>query len=123
MKDANALESQLKEQPDPVLRTQILDARHTVVIEPYIFKAVILLALGLWCVLPTFLKFIQKQKMNRLTQQRREKQCICFSQPGIGSYCPVFLCRRRSNAGDSIIRYDNLWDPMTSAKYFTSLTL
>ena len=125
LKDAHTLEVQLKEATDPVVRTQILDAMAHRVIEPYIFIAVILLALG-FMIRIAHLPEVDTEAEDESTTAANVGKNSVFAFPNLvlGVIALFFYVGVEVIAGDSIIRYgQSLGISMTSAKYFTSLTL
>jgi glucose/galactose transporter len=125
LKDANILEQNLAQAADAVSRAVLLDELATRVIYPYIVMAVILVLLGL------FLRFAHLPEVDTdaedaaSTESNLKKTSVWqFPHLIIGVVAFFFYVGVEVIAGDTIIRYgQSLGIAMSSAKYFTSLTL
>lgn len=125
LKDSHVLDRQLAEAADAVARAGILDELATRVINPYIIMAVILVALGL------LLRFAHLPEVDTdaeepsLGETNVNKTSIWhFPHMILGAIALFFYVGVEVIAGDTIIRYgQSLSIDMSSAKYFTSLTM
>jgi fucose permease len=125
MKDSHLLDQQLAEATDAIVRAGILDQLATRVINPYIIMAVILVALGL------LLRFAHLPEVDTDAEEpsvgetNANKTSIWhFPHMIIGAVALFFYVGVEVIAGDTIIRYgQSLSIDMSSAKYFTSLTM
>jgi len=125
MKDSHVLDRQLAEAADALTRAGILDELATRVINPYIIMAVILVALGL------LLRFAHLPEVDTDAEEPSvgdsnvNKTSIWhFPHMIFGAVALFFYVGVEVIAGDTIIRYgQSLSIDMSSAKYFTSLTM
>lgn len=125
LKDSHILDRQLAEATSTIARTQILDQLAVRVINPYIIMAVILVALGL------LLRFAHLPEVDTDAEdpQPGEKNIKPagiwhFPHMIVGAIALFFYVGVEVIAGDTIIRYgQSLNIDMSSAKYFTSLTM
>lgn len=125
LKDSHVLDRQLAEAADAVVRAGILDELATRVINPYIIMAVILVALGL------LLRFAHLPEVDTDAEEpsvgetNANKTSIWhFPHMIVGAIALFFYVGVEVIAGDTIIRYgQSLSIDMSSAKYFTSLTM
>lgn len=125
MKDSHVLDQQLAATTDAAVRSGILDQLATRVINPYIIMAVILVALGL------LLRFAHLPEVDTDAEEPSvgetnvNKSSIWhFPHMILGAVALFFYVGVEVIAGDTIIRYgQSLQVDMSSAKYFTSLTM
>lgn len=125
MKDSHLLDRQLAEATDAAVRSGILDQLASRVINPYIIMAVILVALGL------LLRFAHLPEVDTDAEEpsvgetNANKSSIWhFPHMIFGALALFFYVGVEVIAGDTIIRYgQSLQIDMSSAKYFTSLTM
>ncbi len=125
LKDSHILDAQLAAATDALARAEILDLLATRVINPYIIMAVILVALGL------LLRFAHLPEVDTDAEEPSvgvtnvNKTSIWhFPHMIIGAVALFFYVGVEVIAGDTIIRYGQSLDiAMSSAKYFTSLTM
>ena len=125
MKDSHVLDQQLAAATDAAVRAGILDQLATRVINPYIIMAVILVALGL------LLRFAHLPEVDTDAEEpsvgetNANKSSIWhFPHMILGAVALFFYVGVEVIAGDTIIRYgQSLQIDMSSAKYFTSLTM
>lgn len=125
LKDSHILDAQLAAATDALARAEILDLLATRVINPYIIMAVILVALGL------LLRFAHLPDVDTDAEEPSvgetnvNKTSIWhFPHMIFGAVALFFYVGVEVIAGDTIIRYGQSLDiGMSSAKYFTSLTM
>jgi fucose permease len=125
LKDSHILDAQLAAATDALARAEILDLLATRVINPYIIMAVVLVALGL------LLRFAHLPEVDTDAEEPSvgetnvNKTSIWhFPHMIIGAVALFFYVGVEVIAGDTIIRYGQSLDiGMSSAKYFTSLTM
>lgn len=125
MKDSHVLDRQLAEAADAVMRAGILDELATRVINPYIIMAVILVVLGL------LLRFAHLPEVDTDAEEPsvgktnlNKTSILHFPHMILGAVALFFYVGVEVIAGDTIIRYgQSLSIDMSSAKYFTSLTM
>lgn len=125
LKDSGALDQQLAETTDTLARAGILDQLATRVINPYIIMAVILVALGFLLRFAHLPEVDTEAEEPSLGETNANKTSIWhFPHMIIGAIALFFYVGVEVIAGDSIIRYgQSLGIDMSSAKYFTSLTM
>jgi FHS family L-fucose permease-like MFS transporter len=125
LKDSHILDRQLAEATNALIRSEILDQLAARVINPYIIMAVILGALGL------LLRFAHLPEVDTEAEEPHEGQSNAnktsiwhFPHMIMGALALFFYVGVEVIAGDTIIRYgQSLSIDMSSAKYFTSLTM
>jgi FHS family L-fucose permease-like MFS transporter len=125
LKDSHILDRQLAEATNVLIRSEILDQLAARVINPYIIMAVILGALGL------LLRFAHLPEVDTEAEEPHEGQSNAnktsiwhFPHMIMGAVALFFYVGVEVIAGDTIIRYgQSLSIDMSSAKYFTSLTM
>lgn len=125
LKDSHVIEEQLAQAADAATRALLLDEMAHRVIMPYIVMAIILVLLGL------FLRFVHlpdvdtEAEDDSVTEHDSRKTSIWqFPHLIIGVVALFFYVGVEVIAGDTIIRYgQSLNIPMTSAAYYTSLTM
>jgi len=125
MKDSHLIDQQLAAATDAAVRAGILDQLAIRVINPYIIMAVILVALGL------LLRFAHLPEVDTDSEEPSvgetniNKTSIWhFPHMILGAIALFFYVGVEVIAGDTIIRYgQSLHIDMSSAKYFTSLTM
>jgi len=125
LKDSHILDQQLASAADALARAGILDQLATRVINPYIIMAVILVGLGL------LLRFAHLPEVDTDAEEPSvgetnvNKTSIWhFPHMIVGAIALFFYVGVEVIAGDTIIRYgQSLSIDMSSAKYFTSLTM
>ena len=125
LKDANVLEQKLAEAVDAASKAVLLNELASRVIVPYIVMAVILVLLGL------LLRFahlpeIDTDAEDATSSESNLKKTSVWQFPHliIGVITFFFYVGVEVIAGDTVIRYgQSLGIAMSSAKYFTSLTL
>jgi FHS family L-fucose permease-like MFS transporter len=125
LKDSHVLDKQLAETTDALVRAGILDQLATRVINPYIIMAVILVALGFLLRFAHLPEVDTEAEEPSLGETNVNKSSIWhFPHMIIGAIALFFYVGVEVIAGDSIIRYgQSLSIDMSSAKYFTSLTM
>ncbi|MGB8359712.1 MAG: sugar MFS transporter [Bacteroidales bacterium] len=125
MKGSNVLDQQLASITDAVTRGEILDQLATRVINPYIIMAVILVALGFLLTLAHLPEVDTEAEEPEVGETNVNKSSIWhFPHMIIGAVALFFYVGVEVIAGDTIIRYgQSLSIDMSSAKYFTSLTM
>lgn len=125
MKDSHLLDKQLAETTDAIVRAGILDQLATRVINPYIIMAVILVALGLLLRLAHLPEVDTDAEEPTAGAANANKSSIWhFPHMIVGAIALFFYVGVEVIAGDTIIRYgQSLQIDMSSAKYFTSLTM
>ncbi len=125
LKDSHVLDRQLAEATDALVRAGLLDQLAMRVINPYIIMAVILVALGM------LLRFAHLPDVDTDAEEPVEGESHThrtsiwqFPHMIIGAVALFFYVGVEVIAGDTIIRYgQSLQIEMSSAKYFTSLTM
>jgi FHS family L-fucose permease-like MFS transporter len=125
LKDSNVLEEKLIQALDSYTRTTLLNELASRVIFPYIGMALILVLLGL------LLRFAHLPEVDtnaddESSDESNSKKTSIWNFPHLlfGVIALFFYVGVEVIAGDTIIRYgQSIGIPMTSAKYFTSLTL
>ncbi len=125
LKDSHILDAQLASAADALARAGILDQLAARVINPYIIMAIILVALGL------LLRFAHLPDVDTDAEEPSvgetnvNKTSIWhFPHMIIGAVALFFYVGVEVIAGDTIIRYgQSLSIDMSSAKYYTSLTM
>ncbi|MBN2633497.1 MAG: sugar MFS transporter [Bacteroidales bacterium] len=125
MKDEHILEERLAAASDAISRAAILDEMAQKVIMPYIVMSVILVLLGL------LLKFAHLPEVDTDSEEEtvgeanvKKTSIWQFPHLILGVIALFFYVGVEVIAGDSIIRYGQSLDiPMSSAKYYTSLTM
>ncbi|HPF03124.1 MAG TPA: sugar MFS transporter [Bacteroidales bacterium] len=125
MKDEHILEERLAAATDAISKAAILDEMAQKVIMPYIVMSVILVLLGL------LLKFahlpeVDTDSEDETVGEANVKKTAIWQFPHLilGVIALFFYVGVEVIAGDSIIRYGQSLDiPMSSAKYYTSLTM
>lgn len=125
LKDSHILDAQLAAATDALARAEILDLLATRVINPYIIMAVILVALGLLLRLAHLPEVDTDAEEPSVGLTNVNKTSIWhFPHMIIGAVALFFYVGVEVIAGDTIIRYGQSLDiAMSSAKYFTSLTM
>jgi fucose permease len=125
MKGSKVLDQQLATITDAVSRGEILDQLATRVINPYIIMAVILVALGFLLTLAHLPEVDTEAEEPEVGETNVNKTSIWhFPHMIIGAVALFFYVGVEVIAGDTIIRYgQSLSIDMSSAKYFTSLTM
>ncbi len=125
MKNSGALDKQLATITDAVTRSGILDQLATRVINPYIIMAVVLVALGFLLSLAHLPEVDTEAEEPEVGETNINKTSIWhFPHMIIGAIALFFYVGVEVIAGDTIIRYgQSLSIDMSSAKYFTSLTM
>jgi fucose permease len=125
LKDSHILDAQLAAATDALVRAEILDLLATRVINPYIIMAVILGALGLLLRLAHLPEVDTDAEEPSVGLTNVNKTSIWhFPHMIIGAVALFFYVGVEVIAGDTIIRYGQSLDiGMSSAKYFTSLTM
>ncbi len=125
MKGSKVLDQQLASITDAVTRGEILDQLATRVINPYIIMAVILVALGFLLTLAHLPEVDTEAEEPEVGETNVNKTSIWhFPHMIIGAVALFFYVGVEVIAGDTIIRYgQSLSIDMSSAKYFTSLTM
>jgi fucose permease len=125
MKGSKVLDQQLATITDAVTRGEILDQLATRVINPYIIMAVILVALGFLLTLAHLPEVDTEAEEPEVGETNINKSSIWhFPHMIIGAVALFFYVGVEVIAGDTIIRYgQSLNIDMSSAKYFTSLTM
>ena len=125
MKGSSVLDQQLASITDAVTRGEILDQLATRVINPYIIMAVILVALGFLLTLAHLPEVDTEAEEPEVGETNVNKSSIWhFPHMIIGAVALFFYVGVEVIAGDTIIRYgQSLSIDMSSAKYFTSLTM
>jgi MFS transporter, FHS family, L-fucose permease len=125
MKGSKVLDQQLATITDAVTRGEILDQLATRVINPYIIMAVILVALGFLLTLAHLPEVDTEAEEPEVGETNINKSSIWhFPHMIIGAVALFFYVGVEVIAGDTIIRYgQSLSIDMSSAKYFTSLTM
>lgn len=125
LKDSHILDAQLAAATDALARAEILDLLATRVINPYIIMAVILVALGLLLRLAHLPEVDTDAEEPSVGLTNVNKTSIWhFPHMIIGAVALFFYVGVEVIAGDTIIRYgQSLNIGMSSAKYFTSLTM
>lgn len=125
MKDADALKEHLAQTTDIMQRTVILDAMAKRVIEPYIVMAILLVGLGFMIRLAHLPEVDTNAEEGAITESGTQKKNVFqFPHLVLGVIALFFYVGVEVIAGDTIIRYgQSLGISMTSAKYFTSLTM
>lgn len=125
LKDSHVLDQQLATAVDAAARAGILDELATRVINPYIIMAAVLIGLGL------LLRFAHLPDVDTDAEEPSvgetnvNKTSIWhFPHMILGAVALFFYVGVEVIAGDTIIRYgESLGVNMSSAKYFTSLTM
>lgn len=125
LKDSHILDQQLASAVDAAARASILDELATRVINPYIIMAAVLIGLGL------LLRFAHLPDVDTDAEEPSvgetnvNKTSIWhFPHMIVGAVALFFYVGVEVIAGDTIIRYgQSLGVDMSSAKYFTSLTM
>ena len=125
MKNSNILDQQLATITDAVIRGGLLDQLATRVINPYIIMAVVLVALGFLLSLAHLPEVDTEAEEPSVGETNVNKSSIWhFPHMIIGAVALFFYVGVEVIAGDTIIRYgQSLNIDMSSAKYFTSLTM
>jgi MFS transporter, FHS family, L-fucose permease len=125
MKNSNILDQQLATITDAVVRGGLLDQLATRVINPYIIMAVVLVALGFLLTLAHLPEVDTEAEEPEVGETNVNKSSIWhFPHMIIGAIALFFYVGVEVIAGDTIIRYgQSLNIDMSSAKYFTSLTM
>jgi fucose permease len=125
MKNSNILDQQLATITDAVIRGGLLDQLATRVINPYIIMAVVLVALGFLLSLAHLPEVDTEAEEPVVGETNVNKSSIWhFPHMIIGALALFFYVGVEVIAGDTIIRYgQSLNIDMSSAKYFTSLTM
>ena len=125
MKNSNILDQQLATITDAVMRGDLLDQLATRVINPYIIMAVVLVALGFLLSLAHLPEVDTEAEEPSVGETNVNKSSIWhFPHMIIGALALFFYVGVEVIAGDTIIRYgQSLNIDMSSAKYFTSLTM
>jgi MFS transporter, FHS family, L-fucose permease len=125
MKGSKVLDEQLATITDAVTRGEILDQLATRVINPYIIMAIILVALGFLLTLAHLPEVDTEAEEPEVGETNINKTSIWhFPHMIIGAVALFFYVGVEVIAGDTIIRYgQSLSIDMSSAKYFTSLTM
>jgi MFS transporter, FHS family, L-fucose permease len=125
MKNSNILDQQLATITDAVMRGDLLDQLATRVINPYIIMAVVLVALGFLLSLAHLPEVDTEAEEPSVGETNVNKSSIWhFPHMIIGAIALFFYVGVEVIAGDTIIRYgQSLNIDMSSAKYFTSLTM
>ncbi len=125
MKDSHLLDQQIAAATDAIARAAILDQLATRVINPYIIMAVILVALGLLLRLAHLPEVDTDSEEPSVGETNANKTSIWhFPHMIVGAVALFFYVGVEVIAGDTIIRYgQSLHIDMSSAKYFTSLTM
>ena len=125
MKNSNILDQQLATITDAVMRGDLLDQLATRVINPYIIMAVVLVALGFLLSLAHLPEVDTEAEEPEVGETNVNKSSIWhFPHMIIGALALFFYVGVEVIAGDTIIRYgQSLHIDMSSAKYFTSLTM
>lgn len=125
MKDSHILDQQLAAATDAATRAEILDQLATRVINPYIIMAAILVALGFLLRYAHLPEVDTDSEEPSLGETNVNKSSIWhFPHMIFGAVALFFYVGVEVIAGDSIIRYgQSLSIDMSSAKYFTSLTM
>jgi MFS transporter, FHS family, L-fucose permease len=125
LKDANILEEKLSHAVDTTARAVLLDELASRVIYPYIVMAVILVFLGL-LLRYAHLPEIDTDAEDQASSESNSSKTNVWQFPHliIGVIAFFFYVGVEVIAADTIIRYgQSLGIAMSSAKYFTSLTL
>ncbi|HEX2968931.1 MAG TPA: sugar MFS transporter [Bacteroidales bacterium] len=125
LKDSHVLEEKLAQAADAASRALLLDELAQRVIMPYIVMAIILVLLGL------FLRFVHLPDIDTDAEdegaslsETKKTSIWQFPHLILGVLALFFYVGVEVIAGDTIIRYgQSLAIPMTSAKYYTSLTM
>lgn len=126
LKDSHVLEEKLAQAADAASRAVLLDELAQRVIGPYIVMAIILVLLGL------FLRFVHLPDVDTSSEDAGAgtstdaKKTSIWQYPHLilGVITLFFYVGVEVIAGDTIIRYgQSLNIPMSSSKYFTSLTM
>jgi FHS family L-fucose permease-like MFS transporter len=125
LKDSAQLEENLKQAADAATRTALLDELAGRVIMPYIVMAVILVLLGLLLRFAHLPEIDTDAEDESVGESNAKKTSIWqFPHLILGVVALFFYVGVEVIAGDSIIRYgQSIGIDMSSAKYFTSLTL
>jgi FHS family L-fucose permease-like MFS transporter len=125
MKGSHVLDQQLATITDAVTRGGLLDQMAMRVINPYIIMAVILVALGFLLSLAHLPEVDTEAEEPEVGETNVNKTTIWhFPHMIIGAIALFFYVGVEVIAGDTIIRYgQSLSIDMSSAKYFTSLTM
>lgn len=125
MKDSHILDQQLAAASDLLAKSAILDQLAIRVINPYIIMAVILVALGLMLLFAHLPEVDTDSEEPSVGETNVNKTSIWhFPHMIVGAIALFFYVGVEVIAGDTIIRYgDSLQVGMSSAKYFTSLTM
>jgi fucose permease len=125
MKNSHILDQQLATITDAVMRGDLLDQLATRVINPYIIMAVVLVALGFLLSLAHLPEVDTEAEEPSVGETNVNKSSIWhFPHMIIGAIALFFYVGVEVIAGDTIIRYgQSLNIDMSSAKYFTSLTM
>ncbi|MCE5346549.1 MAG: sugar MFS transporter [Bacteroidales bacterium] len=125
LKDSDVLQAKLAEAADAAARVTILDELASRVIMPYIVMAIVLVLLGLlirYAPLPE----IDTDAEDEASGEANAHKTSIWQFPHLilGVIALFFYVGVEVIAGDSIIRYgQSIGISMSSAKYFTSLTL
>jgi fucose permease len=125
MKNSGVLDQQLATITDAVIRGNLLDQLATRVINPYIIMAVVLVALGFLLSL-AHLPEVDTEAEEPATGETNVNKTSIWHFPHMifGAIALFFYVGVEVIAGDTIIRYgQSLNIDMSSAKYFTSLTM
>lgn len=124
LKDSHIIDLQLEGATDAVARAGLLDQLAARVINPYIIMAVILVSLGLllrFAHLPDVDTEVEQPIGGKNNDRSSLRQ---FPHMILGAVALLFYVGVEVIAGDTIIRYgQSLNIDMSSAKYFTSLTM
>ncbi len=125
MKNSHILDQQLATITDAAVRGGLLDQLATRVINPYIIMAVVLVALGFLLSLAHLPEVDTEAEEPSVGETNVNKSSIWhFPHMIIGAIALFFYVGVEVIAGDTIIRYgQSLNIDMSSAKYFTSLTM
>ena len=125
LNDSHILDKQIAEATDAIVRTEILDQLAGRVINPYIIMAVILVSLGLLLRLAR-LPEVDTDAEEPQTGESTARHTSIWHFPHmiVGAVALFFYVGVEVIAGDTIIMYGkSLNIDMSSAKYFTSLTM
>ncbi len=125
LKDSHILDQQLASAADAMTRAGILDQLATRVINPYIIMAAILVGLGLLLRFANLPEVDTDAEEPSVGETNVNKTSIWhFPHMIVGAIALFFYVGVEVIAGDTIIRYgQSLNIDMSSAKYFTSLTM
>lgn len=125
MKDSHILDQQLAAATDLLAKSAILDQLAIRVINPYIIMAVVLVALGMLLLFAHLPEVDTDSEEPSVGETNVNKTSIWhFPHMIVGAIALFFYVGVEVIAGDTIIRYgDSLQVGMSSAKYFTSLTM